>query len=360
MSKDYYKILGVDKNASKEDIKKAFKKASLKYHPDRLVNKSEKEKEEGEAKFKEINEAYAVLSDPDKKQRYDTFGDADFKGNFGGFGDFGFDDVFDMFTGRRNRRNGRTVVPGEDIQMQIPLTLKEIYCGCTKTVKYTIKTRCPNCHGEGGVTKICPHCGGTGVHVVTRQFGPNSYTQTQEPCTHCNGRGKIVENKCQSCNGEGFHKKEIKLEINFRKGIQHGEAVQFVGMGNEARNPEHPNGKFIAIAVYNYDATRFTIKGIDIIEHVKIPYYKALLGDAITVTLPDDRSYRVKINECTKNGTMKRISGVGLEYTNEQFYGYKKNGDYYVELCYDIPDKLTDVEKKLLTEISESFEENEE
>ena len=370
MSKDLYAVLGLkkDDNPSQQDIKKAYRKASLKYHPDRQGGKTDEEKKAAEEKFKEVTEAYSVLSDADKKSRYDTFGTygdgsdmgggnpfEGFNFNFGGGGGSPFDDLRDLFGGGfggfgGGRSSRPQAKPGGNKQMRIPLTIEDIYNGVTKTVKYTRDVRCQNCHGSGGKTKTCPHCNGSGV-VVNTQRTAFGITQTQSVCPHCGGRGVIVEEKCPTCGGSGFRKEECEIKVTFRKGVQDGEYVVIQGGGNESRDKNASNGSFIAIAQWNFDTERYEINGADVIEHVKVPYATAILGDKIKVTLPDGKMYSVMISPCTEPGKRYVLRGKGMSITDN--YGRFIQGNYVVVIDYIIPKVLDDEEREMLKKIQE-------
>ena len=218
MNKDLYAILGVSKNASDDEIKKAFRKLSLKYHPDRQGGKSDKEKKEAEEKMKEISAAWTVLSDPEKKRQYDMYGTYDenmFNGNFD-FGDI-FSHMNDMFSGfgdffgrgtNRNRNRNTGPIPGQTLKIQIPVSIDEILKGkIDRDVEYSIDVRCPNCNGEGGTgKKTCSHCHGTGM-ITETQRTPFGIIQNSHPCQYCHGEGTSLETVCSECHGTGFKRK---------------------------------------------------------------------------------------------------------------------------------------------------------
>lgn len=368
MAKDLYEILGLTKKTFTEKAcKKNYKKLVLQYHPDKMVNKSEDEKKEAEEKLKEINHAYEVLSDPEKKRNYDMFGEDGVKGapggRHGGFNPFadlasmfgGFSD-FDPFSGRRNRGGyGARIQPGGDVQMAIPVTIEDLFNGLKKTVKYPIKVRCMSCHGKGGTEEIpCPHCNGTGKIVTQQSFGPNYTSYSETMCSHCNGTGMTVKNKCKHCGGSGFEKKEVTLDIEFPPGIENGTGVPYPGKGYEAKDYRGENGNFIAIAKYDIDEERYMVDGLNVMEHVYIPYYKCLLGCSYIIEIPNGTRKSVKIKPCTTDGSIMKLKKEGIKDNT----GHR--GDYYICIHYKIPEELTTVERAHLEEIKRSYNDNEE
>lgn len=344
---NYYDLLGISKGASEDEIKKAFKKASVKWHPDRWATKSETERKEAEEKFKEINEAKEVLTDPQKKAHYDQFGTMENFGQMGAdMGGFGMDadDIFRMFSGRGfggfggfGRQNRRPqVMPGEDHRIQIQITLEDIWNGYSNRIRYYINSRCPECHGEGGTgAHDCPQCHGTGRY---RQVSQTAFGQSimETDCPNCNGTGKIVDKKCSKCNGSGFVRKEVEADINFPRFIPNGGGVEVKGKGHEAKSSSAPNGDLIAIAIYNYDQEKYAVQGNTIYELYKVPYYDAILGKDVKVKLPDGREKTVKI---------PRYCSDQKQITVEQ--GYK------LIVRIDYPDHINSEEESLLKKIKE-------
>lgn len=372
MSKNYYEILGLKKEATEKEIKSAFRKLSLKYHPDKQVGKSDAEKKAAEDKFKEINEAYSVLSDPEKKQKYDTFGSVDgnpgggfggswsdlFRGagGFGGGSQFGgWDDIFrDIENARNGRRSGgrnsgwnnvnEVIEDGGDVRMTIPLTIEDIFNGCTKKVKFNRNTRCPNCHGEGGTGKhVCAYCNGTGL--ITR-LSRNGYMTVQEtaPCPHCNGKGTVVDTKCPTCNGTGFKQTSNTVDVVFPAGIPNGMGVVVNGQGHESNNVKGKNGNFIGIAKHMYDEDVYTVRGLDVIQKIYVDYYDLLLGCEYTVELPNKKRHKLNLVSCIQEGKLLRLRNEGIKNGSQ-------TGDYYLEIHYQMPDKLSEEERKQLINI---------
>ena len=366
MSKNYYDILGVKKDASEKEIKNAFRKLSLKYHPDKQVGKSDDEKKKAEDKFKEINEAYSVLSDPEKKKKYDTFGSVD--GGSGGFGGSwsdlfgghsgsgfgGFEEIFrDIENARNGRRTGRSsawenvyehIEPGTDIRMTIPLTIEEIFNGCTKKVKYNRNTRCPNCHGDGGTGKhVCTHCNGTGLMTrLTR----NGFMTVQEtvPCTYCNGKGTVIDTKCPTCNGSGFRQTSNTIDVTFPPGMINGLGISIENAGNESNSTKGKNGRFIAVAQHNYDGNIYTVNGLDVIQKIYVDYYDLLLGCEYVIELPNGKRHKLNLPSCIPDGKLLRLRNEGIK--NET-----SSGDYYLEIHYKMPEKLSDYEREQIINI---------
>lgn len=355
MAKDLYEILGLTRETfNDKDCKKNYKKLSLKYHPDKFVGKSEEEQKEATEKFKEITHAYDVLSDPEKRRNYDMFGDENASGDVGGFNPFSgggfnpFGDVFNGFNpfGRANQRQSQRLQPGEDVQMNIPVTIEDLFNGLSKTVKYKIKVRCVSCHGKGGSgQKTCPKCNGAG-YIVTQHKSGMGWTQIQQTtCPHCGGSGFIVENKCSRCGGSGFEDKEVTLDISFDPGIANGQPNIYYGKGYEAKDHRAENGNFIAVAKYKIDEDKYIIDGLNVLEHVYIPYYDALLGCNYTVNIPNGKVKSVKIKPCTTDSTVLKFSKEGIK----DKVGHQ--GDYFICIHYEIPETLSSIEKAHLEEI---------
>lgn len=349
MAKDLYEILNIPRDSDDKTIKQSFRRLSLKYHPDRQTGKTDEEKKEAEEKFKEISHAYEVLSDPEKKRNYDTFGDENGGGHsgFGGFNPFeGFNPFADFFGHRGGQQRQQSVQPGRDIQMKIPVTIKDIFNGTKRSVKYKKQVRCKVCHGAGGSgQKTCPKCHGTGRLITQQRMGNMGMSIREETCPLCHGTGFYVEKKCDHCGGSGFEKEEVKLDIEFPAGIQNGEYRVYPNKGSESKNSSGKNGEFIAIADYNIDTDKYEVEGLNVIEHIHIPYYKLLLGCSYIVNIPNGVSKTIKIKSCVKEGTIMRLSGEGIKREGQY-------GDYYVCIHYLIPDNLSVEERKKLEEIN--------
>lgn len=346
-NKGYYKILGVSESATDDDIKRSFRKLSLKYHPDKQAGKSDAEKADAEQKFKEINEAYQVLSDPEKKSNYDKYGDPEAKGGFnfdgGGFGGFGGFPFSDFFGGRA-RNQARPAQPGSDIKMSVPLTIEEIFNGCTKKLKFDRNVRCANCHGDGGTgKKTCMHCGGTGFETVT-QMTAMGMMQTTKTCSHCHGTGTTIEHTCPTCGGTGFKKTSTVIEVTFPAGMPDGYATVKNDQGNESKDRKGSNGDFYAIAKHTFDTNKYSVVGLDVIEKIYIPYYDILLGCDYIVEIPNGSKKKINIESCTPEGKVLRLYREGIK-------GKDRVGDYYIEVHYLMPASITEEERKKLEDI---------
>ena len=335
MEKSYYDILGVNKDASKDDIRRAFKKLSVKYHPDKHINDSEEDKKKAEDKFKEINEAYEVLSDDKKRQEYDNPAPEGF-----GFDPFGFGDLFGMHRGG-GRQN--FVRPGQDIRVTINLNMEDFYNGGIKEVHYKKNIRCGHCNGDGGDTKICSHCHGNGV-IEHRQVQGNMTFVNQVQCNHCNGTGKIVTNTCSKCNGTGFTKEDKIFRLNIddlKASMPSGDYILDNYGGHESKQDGGPNGKLLGrininTANYKVDAQN------NVFEQVEIPYYDMLLGVDKDITLPNNKKIKVTIPEESKDGSVVKSSKNGI-----------KGGDYYLCVKAKFP-SLEKNDKDLLKKIKKN------
>lgn len=309
MEKNYYDILGVSKDASQEDIKKAFKKLSIKWHPDKHVNDSVEDQKKAEDKFKEINEAYETLGDEEKRRNYDNpnpFGDLG--SMFGGFGDF---------FGSRGARQ-RYSEPGRDIRISIDLSLSDFYNKGTKTYKYKKGIRCGHCNGEGGETYVCPHCQGTGMIQHRTVRGNSTMIQTM-PCNHCGGLGKIVKNKCDKCSGSGYVFEEVTYTLDLSMidpNIEYGDYVIHQGGGYESKTPGGPDGNLIGRIKVNLGG--FVVNNGNVFSKVDIPYYDMLIGNEIEVELPTSEKVKIKIPENSQPDDMVKYKGGGLN--GKDFY----------------------------------------
>ncbi len=360
MAKDLYDILGIEKGCNdQKKIKTAFRQLSKKYHPDMQRGKSDAEVKEAEEKFKDVNHAYEVLSDPQKKENYDNFGDENGRpnpfGGSGGFNPFGGDfDPFGGFNpfggfGGSSRQKKNQVQPGRDIQMKIPVSIEDIFKGVKKSVKFKRNVRCSVCHGAGGTgQKTCPKCHGTGRIIHQQQFAMGSFSIHEEVCPLCHGTGFYVENKCDKCGGSGFDKKEVKLDIELPSGVQNGEYRVYSGEGSESKNVSGPNGNFIAIADYTFDTDRYQVDGLNVVEHIHVPYYKLLLGCSYTLNIPSGVSKVVKLKSCIKEGTIMRLTGEGLKRPDGQ------KGDYFICVHYQFPEDLSANDRALLEVIEKN------
>lgn len=356
--KDYYKILGVDKSASAEDIKKAYKKVALKYHPDR--NPGDKVAEE---KFKEAAEAYDVLRDPDKRARYDQFGAAGVEGMNGGagggfnaqdvndifshfsdiFGDMGFG--FGGFQGgtRQERRQSRPQYRGGDLRMKVKLSLEEIAKGVTKKFKVHKDVTCPDCHGTGcevgSHTETCSVCHGSG-YVMRTQRSMFGMVQTQEPCPSCHGSGVVIPKPCHNCHGTGVVSGEEIVEIKIPAGVAEGMVVNVPGKGNAAQLGGTPGD--IQVLIEEEPHPDFIRDDNDLIYNLLLTLPQAILGGPVEIPTIDGRA-RINIAPGTQPGTALRLRGKGLP--SVPGYG-NGTGDIVVNISVYIPENLSTDERK--------------
>ncbi|MBR5729431.1 MAG: molecular chaperone DnaJ [Prevotella sp.] len=362
--RDYYEVLGVDKKASEEEIKKAYRKIAIKYHPDR--NPGSKEAEE---KFKEAAEAYDVLHDPQKRQQYDQFGfDA---GKMGGFGggfstDFSMDDIFsmfgDVFGGRGgfsgfsgfggSQRQATRQHRGNDLRLKVKLTLQEIATGATKKFKVRKDIACPHCHGSGAEgnsgSETCPTCHGQGYVIRTSQslFG---MMQSQTTCPTCHGEGKVIKNKCTHCHGDGVIKGEEVVEINIPAGVAGGMVVNVPGKGNAGKH-NGLNGN-IQVLIEEEANDTFVRDGQDIIYNLLLDFPTAALGGQVDIPTIDGQKVRIKIEPGTQPGKTLRLRSKGLPAV--QGYGIGM-GDLIVNVSVYVPKTLSRQEKEMLESMKDS------
>lgn len=356
--RDYYEVLGLQKGASEDEIKRAFRKMAMKYHPDK--NPGDKAAEE---KFKEVNEAYSILSDPDKKSKYDRFGHAGVDpnagfgggGGFGGFGGAGgFDDIFDMFGnmfgggfgGQQGARRRNGPMKGRDLQKAISITFEEAAFGCKKELQINKFVKCPTCNGEGTAKgtqrKTCGKCGGSG-QVSTVQRTPFGQFQSTGPCPDCGGKGTIIEKPCPDCSGTGKVKKTVKINVDIPAGVDNDSVIPIRGQGEPGEN-NGPNGDlYIVISVKPHDM--FRRKGDDLYLDIPISFNQAALGDEITVpTLDGKVSYKVPAG--TQPNTVFRLKGKGVRNVRSG-----RMGDLYVKAVLEVPTKLNGKQKKAVEEM---------
>ncbi len=364
--RDYYEVLGVAKNANADEIKKAYRKKAIEFHPDK--NPGDKVAEE---KFKEAAEAYAVLSDPEKRKRYDQFGHAGvdgaaggsgFGGFGGGFGGFGFsmEDIFsqfgDVFGGHFGSSFGggrRGEAPrqnrGSDLQIKVKVTLQEVAHGCTKKFKVKRYVACPECGGKGAKSdsdlKTCETCHGTGrvTRVVNSLFGQ---MQTQTVCPVCGGTGKVIVNKCPKCGGEGVVLTEEIVEVNVPAGVQSGNAVSVKGKGNVGRRGGTA-GDLIVIFIEEPN-NEFIRDENDLIYNLMLPFTTAVLGGDVEIPTVDGK-VKIKIEPGTQTGKILRLRGKGLPDVNRY-----RTGDLLVNIAVYVPEKLNREEKEFFEKVKDS------
>lgn len=344
--KDYYEVLGVEKNADEATIKKAYRSLAKKYHPD--MNPGDKE---AEMKFKEVNEAYDVLSDSDKRAKYDQYGHAAFDpaagggaggAGFGGFGDFG--DIFSSFFGggfggsSSARRNGP--IRGDDIGARVSITFEEAAFGVKKEISYNRVGRCPDCGGsgaaKGSTAETCPKCHGSGQMRVVQRLGGMQF-QSTTTCDNCRGKGKIIRNPCPNCRGTGFIRVTKKLEVSIPAGIDDGERIALRGQGNDGQNGGPAGDLILQVSVKPHAI--FERDGYNIFCEVPLPVTDAILGAEIEIpTLEGNVKY--KIPEGTQPGTRFTLRGKGIPYVNSS-----RRGDLIFQVNVEIPRGLSEKQK---------------
>ena len=352
MAKDYYSILGVDKNATQDDIKKAYRTQVKKCHPD-LHPGDEKAAE----RFKELNEAHEVLSDEKKRKNYDTFGDPNgnmggFGGGAGGFSGFGgfediFGDFFGNFGGRRSR--AQTQTKGEDITLELSLSFLDAAKGCKREISYTRNQPCSSCKGTGAKSgtayKTCEKCGGTG-EVQYASGGGFFRTVSVRPCDECNGTGKKIIESCTDCKGKGYIKTTTKLNIEIPAGADTGSYIRKIGYGEASRNGG-PSGDLIIVMKVE-PSKIFTRKNFDLYVSVPISFKTAALGGKVKIPLIDE-TIEYTIPEGTQSGKIFFVRGKGIK-TN------RGTGDLYIEILVEVPARLSRAQRKALEEFEKETE----
>lgn len=349
--RDYYEVLGVSKGASEDEIKKAYRKMAMKYHPDK--NPGDKAAED---KFKEANEAYSILSDADKKNKYDRFGHAgvDPNAGFGGFsgGAGGFEDIFDIFGGMfgggggQRRRTGPT--KGRDLQQSITITFQEAAFGAKKQIQINKYVTCHVCDGTGaekGTSKTtCPKCNGTG-EVRTVKSTPFGQFQSSAPCDRCNGTGQITEHPCKECGGSGKVRKTVTIAVDIPAGVDNDSVISIRGQGEPGTNGG-PNGDlYVVVAVIPHKV--FKRNGNDLILEMPVSFTQLALGDEIIVpTLSEKISYKIPAG--TQPDTVFRIKGKGIKSVRTG-----KMGDLYIKVDLEIPTKISAEQKKKIKELGD-------
>lgn len=357
--RDYYEVLGIQNGASEDEIKKAFKKKAREYHPD--LHPDDPICEE---KMKEVNEAYEVLSDPEKKQRYDQFGHAGvdpsygggggFEGGFGGFGDMGdiLGNIFGGFgfSGGSSRSSGNTPRRGNDINEYVTIDFMEACKGKKQDIKLNRMTVCDSCGGSGaesGTTpETCPDCQGRG-QVKTTQRTPFGAISSTKVCQRCGGKGKIIKTLCSKCRGAGRAKAAKTINFDIPAGIADGQTIRLLGQGDCGVNGGTAGDLNITVSVKSHPL--FTREGYDIHCEIPVTYAQAVLGDEITVPTIDG-NVKYNIGECMQTGTVFRLKGKGVQKLHRS-----DRGDQYVKINVEVPKKLTKKQKDLLVKFEDSL-----
>lgn len=360
--RDYYEVLGVSRGASEDEIKKAYKKMARKYHPD--LNPGDKTAEE---KFKEVNEAYEVLSDADKKARYDQYGHAGVDPNFGagGFGggfdgSFDFGDLGDIFGsffgggfGGGRRTNPNAPQRGESIRMSIAISFEEAAFGCEKAVTVERYETCDTCHGNGcapGTSpEVCLDCHGTGTVQVRRQT-PMGVFATSSPCPKCGGKGRIIHQPCKDCRGSGMVRKKKTIQASIPAGIDNGQTISIRGQGNAGKNGGPAGDLLITITVRPHEL--FRREGTSVLCEAPITFTQAVLGAELEIPTIDGK-VKYTLPEGTQSGTTFRLKGKGIPSING-----RGRGDQYVTVYIETPKNLNKEQKEALKKFAETMGES--
>ena len=361
--RDYYEVLGVDKSASEDEIKRAYKKMARKYHPD--LNPDNKEAEE---KFKEVNEAYEVLSDSDKKARYDQFGFAGVDPNYGagagggayGAGGFDFGDLGDIFGsffgggfGSAQRRYPNAPQRGESIRLSVTISFEEAAFGCEKEVSVDRYETCAVCHGsgcaDGTSPEVCPDCHGSGQVQVRRQT-PMGVFATTSPCGRCGGKGRIIKTPCTACRGSGLERKRRTIQAKIPAGIDNGQTISIRGQGHAGKNGGPSGDLLITITVRPHEL--FRREGTSVLCEAPITFAQAVLGAELEIPTIDGK-VKYDLPEGTRSGTTFRLKGKGIPELNG-----RGRGDQYVTVYIETPRNLNREQKEALKKFAESVGDN--
>ena len=369
--RDYYEVLGVNKNATDDELKKAYRQMAKKYHPDANPDN----KEEAEKKFKEVNEAYEVLSDKQKRQMYDQFGfngpqygggqgggyysyGSDFSG-FGGFSDFGdfgdLGDIFSSFFGGGSTRSRSSNGPrkGADLRVNLNITFEEAYLGVEKEITLNRNETCTACNGtgtqKGTSAETCGMCGGKGKikQVVTTPFGQMS---TQKVCTTCGGTGKVIKNPCTTCHGKGINRKSVKIKVKIPAGIDEGQTVVLKNEGEPGANGGPKGNLYIVVHLKKHSI--YTRQGEHVLCEIPITMTGATLGTELEIPMVDGTKEKYRIPEGTQTGTRFTIKNKGFKNVNANW-----RGDFVFTVVVQTPKKLTSEQRRLMTELAKTMNE---
>jgi molecular chaperone DnaJ len=348
IKRDYYEVLGVDRNATDEEIRRAFRKLAFKYHPDH--NHDDKTGE----KFKEVNEAYEVLSDPDKRAAYDRFGHGGAEGLFGrgfeGFDFGGFGDIFDAFFGGATTAARQAPQRGADLSYGITITFEEAALGCKKEITISRTENCSLCHGigskPGSQPSRCPNCNGTGQvrRVHQSLFGRFAHTTT---CNQCQGEGRIITEPCPQCRGTGREKHKPNISLNIPAGVDNSSQIRLRGEGEAGRRGGSPGDLYITLSVTEHEF--FSRDNDDIIYELPINFAQAALGTEVEVPTLDGKT-RLKIPAGSQTGQVFRLKGQGIPHLHRN-----GRGDHLVTLSVVTPDSLNEKQRRLLQELGDSL-----
>lgn len=349
---DFYEVLGVARGANEDEIKKAYRALVKKYHPDSNPNNKQ-----AETKFKEINEAYTTLSDPQKRSQYDQFGhastDAGFDssgfGGFGGFGGFDFSDIISELGGFGSKRRQRGSAPGNDVEINIQISLEDAIFGIEKQVEISIKDTCDTCRGTGAkagtVPESCRHCNGTGQVTQTMQT-PLGIMQTQSTCGICRGKGKIIKEPCTTCNGTAKQAKQKKLSINIPKGIDNGQSIRYTGQGEAGDIGAARGDLFVRVTVTPHKL--YKRKANNLYLNYDISFASAALGTEIEIPTPHGE-IKHNLSPGTQPESTMTFKNKGVPYINAN----SRIGDLIVTYKVTVPRNLSDTQKELLRQFAE-------
>ncbi len=360
--RDYYDILGIEKNSSKSEIKKAYRKLALKYHPDKNPDKK------AEDAFKEISEAYAVLYDDEKRKMYDQYGHAGIDQRYSSedifrgvdFGDifrnmgmefgFGFEDIFERFFGHgTGRRRQSRMQRGHDLRYDMQITLEDAYKGLETEIRVPRTEVCTTCKGTGAKPgtqpKQCPNCQGTGQQRLSRQTAFGMFTQVTV-CSQCQGQGTIIEHKCTNCRGQGIIEKTRNIEIKIPRGIEDGSQLRLTGQGEQVANGHHGD---LYIVVHLRDHPQFKRRGTDLYQEKTISFPQAALGTIIQIDTLDGPE-KLRIPEGTESNDILRLKNKGMPRLRGT-----SNGDMYIHIHVATPKKINRKTKKLIEELDKEI-----